>query len=349
MLSSRRADTTDTWCSHQERTAGARDAVDRHGGSGTHGWQHGPAHRARRARMWWPGIARAGARAGLATEARVKVVETLEALVEALAPPRVVWLMLPAGAPTEETLTQLRPLISPGDVIVDGANAWYRDSMRRAKEFATSGHPLRRRGRVGRRLGSRQWLRAHGRRTRARRVRTSSRFCGCWPRHRTRAGFIADRAGPGTSRRWFTTASSTGSCRPMPKGSRCSRPSTICSSTSRRSPTSWRHGTVIRSWLLDLTAEFLAEDAKLESIAPLVADSGEGRWTAAEVDRARRADAGHDDCADGAVREPGTSGLCESIARAPAAIVRWSRGQVELAAASAKMLERSRGRRTPGP
>jgi len=45
---------------------------------------------------------------------------------------------------------------------------------------------------------------------------------------------------------------------------------------------SWREGTVIRSWLLDLTAEFLAEDAKLESIAPHVADSGEGRWTATE-------------------------------------------------------------------
>jgi 6-phosphogluconate dehydrogenase len=46
---------------------------------------------------------------------------------------------------------------------------------------------------------------------------------------------------------------------------------------------SWRHGTVIRSWLLDLTAEFLAEDADLESIAPVVADSGEGRWTAIEA------------------------------------------------------------------
>jgi 6-phosphogluconate dehydrogenase len=45
---------------------------------------------------------------------------------------------------------------------------------------------------------------------------------------------------------------------------------------------SWRHGTVIRSWLLDLTAQFLAEDAELESIAPRVADSGEGRWTAIE-------------------------------------------------------------------
>jgi 6-phosphogluconate dehydrogenase len=45
---------------------------------------------------------------------------------------------------------------------------------------------------------------------------------------------------------------------------------------------SWRHGTVIRSWLLDLTAEFLARDATLESVAPRVADSGEGRWTALE-------------------------------------------------------------------
>ena len=45
---------------------------------------------------------------------------------------------------------------------------------------------------------------------------------------------------------------------------------------------SWRHGTVIRSWLLDLTAEILAEDADLDAIAPIVADSGEGRWTAIE-------------------------------------------------------------------
>jgi 6-phosphogluconate dehydrogenase len=45
---------------------------------------------------------------------------------------------------------------------------------------------------------------------------------------------------------------------------------------------SWRHGTVIRSWLLDLTADFLAKDASLETLAPVVADSGEGRWTALE-------------------------------------------------------------------
>jgi 6-phosphogluconate dehydrogenase len=68
----------------------------------------------------------AGARAGIAAEERVQVAETLPALVAALPAPRVLWLMLPAGAPTEETIGELRSLLAAGDVIVDGANAWYR-------------------------------------------------------------------------------------------------------------------------------------------------------------------------------------------------------------------------------
>jgi 6-phosphogluconate dehydrogenase len=85
----------------------------------------------------WDGAA--GARAGLAAEPRVAVVETLAALVEALPAPRVVWLMLPAGAPTEQTVGELRGLLAPGDLVVDGANAWYRDSIRRAAELAPLG------------------------------------------------------------------------------------------------------------------------------------------------------------------------------------------------------------------
>ena len=81
----------------------------------------------------------AGARAGLAGEERVNTVQTLAALVLALPVPRVVWLMLPAGAPTEATIVELRGLLAPGDVIVDGANAYYRDSMRRAAELAPLG------------------------------------------------------------------------------------------------------------------------------------------------------------------------------------------------------------------
>ena len=178
----------------------------------------------------------AGARAGLATEARVKVVETLEALVEGLAPPRVVWLMLPAGAPTEETLTQLRPLISPGDVIVDGANAWYRDSMRRAKEFATKGIHYVDAGVSGGVWGlvNGYGLMVGGPVPGVAHVEPFLRLLAPAPDQ----GWIhCGPSGAGHFAKMVHNGIEYGSCRPMPKGSRCSRPSTICSSTSRRSPT----------------------------------------------------------------------------------------------------------------
>ncbi len=83
--------------------------------------------------------AAAGARAGIGGEERVQAVESLAALVAALPRPRAVWLMLPAGAPTEGTVAQLRELLARDDVIVDGANAFYRDSVRRAEALAPLG------------------------------------------------------------------------------------------------------------------------------------------------------------------------------------------------------------------
>src|SRR6185503_10510623 len=80
----------------------------------------------------------AGARSALASEARIRMVETLEALANELPAPRAVWMMLPAGEPTEQVLERLQALLSPGDVIVDGANAWYRDSQRRASRLAAA-------------------------------------------------------------------------------------------------------------------------------------------------------------------------------------------------------------------
>ena len=80
--------------------------------------------------------AAAAARAELGSEPGVAVAATLAGAVALVAPPRVVWLMLPAGAPTETTLATLHGLLAPGDVIVDGANADYRDSVRHAREAA---------------------------------------------------------------------------------------------------------------------------------------------------------------------------------------------------------------------
>lgn len=69
----------------------------------------------------------------------LKNVETIEELVGKLETPRVLWLMLPQGEPTDEILNQLKPLLSKGDLIIDGANAFYKDSQRRAKELAEMG------------------------------------------------------------------------------------------------------------------------------------------------------------------------------------------------------------------
>lgn len=84
----------------------------------------------------------AGARSALTAEAGIRTVETLEELATGLPTPRVVWMMLPAGEPTEQVFERLQTLLSSGDVIVDGANAWYRDSQRRAAHAVAAGLQL---------------------------------------------------------------------------------------------------------------------------------------------------------------------------------------------------------------
>ena len=79
------------------------------------------------------------ARANVESEKGVTAVADLEAVAAALRAPRVVWLMLPAGAVTQSTLDELVPLLQRGDVVVDGANAYYKDSMQRAAQLAARG------------------------------------------------------------------------------------------------------------------------------------------------------------------------------------------------------------------
>src|SRR5690606_27954715 len=78
------------------------------------------------------------ARAALEDET-VATVDSLQALVGALQPPRALWMMVPAGAPVDDTIAALRPLLAPGDVLVDGGNSWYRDSQRRHTALAEAG------------------------------------------------------------------------------------------------------------------------------------------------------------------------------------------------------------------
>ena len=81
----------------------------------------------------------APARRALARERRVSTAADLASLLKELKAPRVIWLMLPSGKASEDTLARLIPLLAKGDVLVDGANANYKDSMRRAAELAVRG------------------------------------------------------------------------------------------------------------------------------------------------------------------------------------------------------------------
>jgi 6-phosphogluconate dehydrogenase len=223
----------------------------------------------------------AGARAGIAGEPRVTVVDTLPALVQTLPAPRVLWLMLPAGAPTEQTLAELRELLSAGDVVVDGANAWYRDSVRRAAELAPLGLQYVDAGVSGGVWGlvNGYGLMVGGTREAVERVEP---FLEALAPARTAGWLHCGPSGAGHYTKMVHNGIEYGLMQAYAEGFALLRAKEEFDLDVAKIAESWRHGTVIRSWLLDLTAEFLAEDADLENIAPVVADSGEGRWTAIE-------------------------------------------------------------------
>jgi len=223
----------------------------------------------------------AGARAGLASEARVNVVATLAEMVAALPAPRAVWLMLPAGAPTEEALAELRGLLTAGDVVVDGANALYRDTQRRAQELASHGLEL-----VDAGVSGGVWGLVHGYGLMvggaADAVRRIEPFLRALAPAPDRGWLHCGPCGAGHFTKMVHNGIEYGLMQAYAEGFALLRAKSELQLDVAKIAEAWRHGTVIRSWLLDLTAEFLAEDANLESIAPVVADSGEGRWTAIE-------------------------------------------------------------------
>jgi len=223
----------------------------------------------------------AGARAGLAGEERVNTVQTLAALVAALPAPRVVWVMLPAGAPTEATIVELRGLLAAGDVIVDGANAYYRDSMRRARELEPLGLHLVDAGVSGGVWGlvNGYGLMVGGLPDAVKRVEP---FLRVLAPAADRGWLHCGPSGAGHFAKMVHNGIEYGLMQAYAEGLALLRAKTDLQLDVAKIAESWRHGTVIRSWLLDLTAEFLAEDDRLEAIAPVVADSGEGRWTAIE-------------------------------------------------------------------
>ncbi len=223
-----------------------------------------------------------GAADALAAEGVLSAASSPAALVDALPAPRVVWTMVPAGSATETTIATLSAHLAPGDTIVDGGNANYRDSQRRAQDLAA-----RRLLFVDCGVSGGVWGLANGYTLMfggsaegARAVEPFVRVLAPAPD----AGWMhCGPAGAGHFAKMIHNGIEYGMMQAYAEGFALLKGKREFGIDVARLAETWRRGSVVRSWLLDLTAEFLARDADLDAIAPHVADSGEGRWTVAEA------------------------------------------------------------------
>ena len=222
------------------------------------------------------------ARAALADEPGVLAAESLNALVKALPAPRLLWLMLPAGAITQSTLDALSPLLAKDDTVVDGANAYYKDSMQRAQALARQGLRFVDAGVSGGVWGLKNGyaIMLGG---------TSEAVAHVTPFVRILApapdtGWLhCGPAGAGHFVKMVHNGIEYGMMQAYAEGFALMAAKEPFALDLAAVAETWRHGSVVRSWLLDLTAEFLRRDATLAELKPFVADSGEGRWTALEA------------------------------------------------------------------
>jgi 6-phosphogluconate dehydrogenase len=211
----------------------------------------------------------------------VESVANLAALCARLTGERVIILSLPAGDAVEHTIRDLLPLCSSGDTVVDCGNSYYRDSMRRALALSQQGLRYIDAGVSGG---------IHG---------LEGGYClmlGGTPKSIEMFEPFAKRLAPDAERGWLHCGPSGaghfakmvhngieyGMMQSLAEGFALLATRPELDIDVGRLAETWRHGSVVRSWLLDLCSEILKNNEDLSEIAPIVADSGEGRWTALE-------------------------------------------------------------------
>jgi 6-phosphogluconate dehydrogenase len=203
-------------------------------------------------------------------------------LVGILSKPRVVWLMIPAGKPIDETIELLLPNLSEGDMVIDGGNSYYKDSMRRGQYLAEKKIHFVDVGTSGGIWGLTEGysLMIGGTKEAVERLRPI--FETLAPAPDKGWGHVGP-SGAGHFVKMVHNGIEYGMMQALAEGFAILEAKKEFSLDLHQISENWRYGSVVRSWLLDLTALVFAEDQKLEDIAPYVADSGEGRWTTFEA------------------------------------------------------------------
>lgn len=206
---------------------------------------------------------------------------SLEDIAKVLAPPRIAWVMLPAGNPTEEMLDKLSLILSPGDIIIDGANSNYKDTIRRAEILKEKGFRFVDVGTSGGIWGLTQGysLMIGGDRETVEYLRPI--FETLAPSPTTGWGHVGPN-GAGHFVKMVHNGIEYGMMEALAEGFEILKNKKEFNLDLAQISQIWRFGSVIRSWLLDLTAMALQEDQELKDVEDYVPDSGEGRWTVME-------------------------------------------------------------------
>ncbi|MBZ5556593.1 MAG: decarboxylating 6-phosphogluconate dehydrogenase [Acidobacteriia bacterium] len=207
---------------------------------------------------------------------------SLDALVSSLRPPRAVWMMVPAGEATDSTIASLMPLLAAGDTLIDGGNSNYKDTMRRATAVGEKQISYIDSGTSGGIWGLDEGysLMIGGDEAAVERLRPI--FAALAPAPDRGWGRVGP-AGAGHFTKMIHNGIEYGLMQAYAEGFAILQHKREFGLDLHRIAEIWRHGSVVRSWLLDLTANALEANPTLEGIAPFVDDSGEGRWTAAEA------------------------------------------------------------------
>ncbi len=207
---------------------------------------------------------------------------SLDTVIGGLPEPRIVWLMVPEGAPVDKTIAAIKPMLAPGDVIIDGGNSWYRDTLRRADELKAEGFRYLDCGTSGGIWGLAEGysLMVGGDPEDVEYLRPI--FATLAPAADKGWGHMGP-AGSGHFVKMVHNGIEYGMMQAYAEGFAIMQRKDEFGLDLHDISRVWQHGSVVRSWLLDLIETALSEDTDLAEIAPFVPDSGEGRWTVQEA------------------------------------------------------------------
>ncbi len=227
------------------------------------------------------GFARTPATVAEAEKLGIEGAHSLEEAVGKLSSPRIVWVMVPAGKATDDTIEHLSNLLSKGDIVIDGGNSNYKDSVRHAAMLEPKGIEFMDCGTSGGIWGLTEGY---------------SLMIGGRPGVAEKMRPIFETLAPGPDKGWGRVGPygaghfvkmvhngiEYGMMQAFAEGFSILKAKEEFGLDLAQVSHIWQYGSVVRSWLLDLAARALEEDGTLEHIKPWVADSGEGRWTVFE-------------------------------------------------------------------